>query len=114
MAQSDHQYHAAPRSTIGPEVRPPGWKPTGVEGGDTQVLDSSRDVGGVRAGLGWRVHVEAPESSASSAASSGSRDPLEVEIARRASAMPVDDPVAVKTLTSQVRALARRVGALVV
>lgn len=125
---SSDSHHAAPqRATFGTDARPPDWKPQGL-GGDADIGVNRGGGGGGggsgRSGYGWGVKVELPSSSASSSGAStdhrtndtgpGSSLPRSPFAGgASSSAMPVDDPVAVKSLTSQVRhdiSLSRRRG----
>lgn len=125
MASSDI-HHAASRATFGPEACPPsGCTSEGLAGGgDTAAVAAAAAAAaavlerGVRArgdsSFAWSVRVEAPKSSASSdgsqaAAAAAGQRPVESSstkmppLVRPEYAMPVDDAVVVKRLTSQVR-----------
>ena len=111
---------AGPRAAFGPESRPLDWNKQGMGAGDIGGLEMA---GGGGARFAWGVSVEVPSKSPSAAESacssagdnrrvrgpSRSQSSASVVIggASAGSTAPVDDPVVVKNLTSQVGGLIR-------
>lgn len=83
-------------STFGPEARPPDWKPTGGVGGSLgnpcQLGGNGASGIGETKGFGW-VSVETGETSRARGNSG---------LPGGMSQIPVDDPVLVQNMTSQV------------
>lgn len=96
-------------SVFGPEARPPNWKPTSV---GNRLQDPSQlglTGGGGTTGFGW-VNVETLGGTAAAGQGGGSGGNSQGARAGGAgggglpkSHVPIDDPVVVRNLTSQVR-----------